>query len=502
MEGAGCAETYQGVTNPCTEIGGIKYVLNKLLSFDIDDARRQKWSGLLKAMPGVPLRKVRGLDLLAVGEKYNPGREICETPELYSVYPFRQVWLGRHELLASARQSFHVRTTSVDGTDDKQGVETGGWQSAPVLAACLGLPREAARLVSINFNDQFIHWNDNIDPDAPYPVRPRPRFPAFWECKMDGTPDNDHGAVSVNALQSMLLQSDGKKIFLLPAWPENWNVSFKLCAAGNTIVECEYSDGKVKSLKVQPESRRADIIDMTTLQQRIRSLVEVALADHNYLFGLPPMLDAQPVAGKTTAGWITKYGFTIDSCKAGPWPNTLFRGNTVYVHILDWQKNGVRLPSIPRKLISFESITGNIKVNQDADGLMLTGTPDEMNTIVKLVFDNTVENIAYSLPSEGSFTTGHERVEKYAADGTLTAEVDLNGQKTIDRFEFTIDNPGYLRGHGRSFDLQVKQNGGTWKTVSRGEVFGTICGRKIDPVSTSAVRLNIHASGIKQFDVF
>ena len=36
---------------------------------------------------------------------------------------------------------------------------------------------------------------------------------------MDYTPDNDHGAVSADALQSMLLQSDGKRIFLLPSWP-------------------------------------------------------------------------------------------------------------------------------------------------------------------------------------------------------------------------------------------------------------------------------------------
>ena len=79
MEGVGCAETYQGVTNPCTEIGCIKYVLTKLLSFEIDDTRKEHWRKLLKAMPGVPLRKIRGLDLLAVGEKYDPGRTNCES---------------------------------------------------------------------------------------------------------------------------------------------------------------------------------------------------------------------------------------------------------------------------------------------------------------------------------------------------------------------------------------------------------------------------------------
>lgn len=502
MEGVGCAETYQGVTNPCTEIGCMKYLLTKLLSFEIDDARKEHWSKLLKAMPGVPLRTIRGLDLLAVGEKYDPGRVNCESPELYSIYPFRQVWLGQPELLANARQSFHVRTISLDGTIDDQGTETGGWQSSPVQAAYLGLPREAARLASINFNDQFIHWNDNIDPNAPYPNRPHARFPAFWECKMDGTPDNDHGANSVNTLQSMLLQSDGQKIFLLPAWPENWDVSFKLCAASNTTIECEYRDGKVQLLKVSPESRRNDIVDMSTEKQRIRTLVEVALADRNYLFGLPPMLDAQPISGKTTAPWISKYGYTLNGCKAGPWMNSVFNGNIVYVHVPDWPKEGVRLSAIPKKLISSKSITGNIQVKQDEKGWLLTGTPDPLNTIIKLEFDASVEEIAFELPSKGSLTLGRERKLTTDFEGRTIAEVKLDGEKTISRFEFTIDNPGYLRGQGKAFELQAKQADGTWKTAYKGSVYGIICSKQFDPVKTEAVRLVIQAKEIQQLDVF
>jgi hypothetical protein len=503
MEGVGCAETYQGVTNPCTEIGGLKYLLTKLLSFDISERLRKEWRELLGTMPEIPLRKIRGLDLLAVGDVYDPGRVICESPELYSVYPFRQVWLGEPRLLQNARQSFHVRTTSIDGTVDSESVETGGWQLTATQAAYLGLAREAARLMSINFNDQFIHWTDNVKPDAPFPQRPRPRFPAFWERKMDYTPDNDHGATSVNALQSMLLQSDGKKIFLLPAFPENWDVSFKLRAAFNTTVECEYRDGKVQSLKVSPESRRADIIDMSSLRQRVRTLVETALTDRNYLFGLPPMLDAMPQpAGKTTAEWTAKYAHTLEGCKAGPWMNSVFKGKTVYVHILDFPENGLRLSSIPRKLVSSESITGNIQVKQDESGWLLTGVPDPLNTIVKLEFDEPVEDIAFALPSEGSQTAGKKRVIQSGTDGYLTATVDLADKKTVDRFEFTIDNPGYLRGQGRPFELQAREANGKWSTVYRGRVYGTICGKQIAPVNTDAIRLIIKATGIKQLDIF
>jgi hypothetical protein len=502
MEGVGCAEIYQGVTNPCTEIGCLKFVLTKLIGFEVDEARVSHWTKFLNSLPGMPLRRIYGLDLLAVGEKYDPGRVICESPELYSIYPFRQVGVGQPELLANARQSFHLRTTSIDGTIDDQATETGGWQSAPVQAAYLGLPREAARLASINFNDQFIAWHDNIDPATPWPNRPRARFPAFWECKMDGTPDNDHGANSVNTLQSMLLQSDGTKICLLPAWPENWDVSFKLHAANNTTVECVYKDGKVASLKVTPESRKADIVDKSSVRERIKTLVEVALCDRNYLFGLPPMLDAQPIPGKATASWISKYGYTLEGSKAGPWMNTVFNGNTVFVHVPDWPREGIRLPAIPRKLVSSKSIAGTIQVKQDGQGWLLTGTPDTLMTIVKLEFDSSVEELARSLPSVGSFTVGKERKISTEANGFVQAEVDLDGEKTIGRFEFTIDNPGHRRGQGCPFDLQAKQSDRSWKSIYKGSVYGTICGKQIDPVSTSAIRLVIQASSIRQLDLF
>ena len=319
---------------------------------------------------------------------------------------------------------------------------------------------------------------------------------------MDGTPDNDHGATSVNTLQSMLLQSDGNKILLLPAWPENWDVSFKLCAANNTTIECEYKDGKVQSLKVTPESRRADIIDKSTWQQRIRTLIEVAQADRNYLFGLPPMLDALPIPGKSTAPWISKYGQTIEGCKAGPWPDALYKGKTVFVHVLDWPKEGVRLSSIPRKLISSKSITGNIQVASDEKGWLLTGTPDPLNTIVQLEFDQSVEEIACALPSKGSYTIGNAYKITTDSEGLTIAEVDLGSEKTISRFEFSIENPGYLRGQGKPFELHAKQADGSWKSIYKGSVYGTICGKQITPVHTKAIRLLVNAKEIKQLDIF
>lgn len=505
MPNVGCVETYQPVTNPCTEIGALKYVLSKLLSYKEIDAsvkNKNNWLGLFTAMPSVPIRKVRGLELLAVGDVYKPGRTMCESPELYSVYPFRQAWLGTPEWLSTARQSFHVRTISLDGSSDDQTVETGGWQSAPVQAAYLGLAREAARLTSINFNDDFINWNSSTVGITNWPHRPHPRFPAFWECKMDGTPDNDHGANSENALQSMLLQNDGDKIYLLPAWPEDWDVTFKLCANSNTTVECSYRNGKVEKLVVTPVERTKDIVNMSTENQRIRTLTEVSLSDHNYLFGLPPMLDAAVIPGKTTAAWIQRYGETIKDCKAGPWKNTLFKGCVAYVHVFDWPAEGVFLPNIDRVLIGQKSITGDIKVTKRDNGWLLTGTPDKQHTIVRLEFDEPLLPIAMQKPSVGSYCLNKKYTEKRDSADMIQREVVFDKTVPISRFEITIDNPTHHGGESRPYLLDVQDEKGNWKTVYQGDVYGLICAKAFPKVETKAVRIKAKAEKLTQFDIF
>jgi hypothetical protein len=63
-------------------------------------------------------------------------------------------------------------------------------------------------------------------------------------------------------LQEMLLQTDGRRLFLFPAWPRDWDVHFKLHAPDATTVEAVLRHGKLVSLKVEPESRRQDIVNL------------------------------------------------------------------------------------------------------------------------------------------------------------------------------------------------------------------------------------------------
>jgi hypothetical protein len=121
-----------------------------------------------------------------------------------------------------------------------------GWQQDPVQAATLGLADEAARLVVRRFSTK--------DRGS--------RFPAFWGPNFDWVPDQDHGANGMMGLQAMLLQHDGRKIVLFPAWPKGWDVEFKLHAPYQTTVEGVYRGGRLESLKVRPEPRAKDVVQM------------------------------------------------------------------------------------------------------------------------------------------------------------------------------------------------------------------------------------------------
>jgi hypothetical protein len=110
----------------------------------------------------------------------------------------------------------------------------------------LGLADEARRLVSRRF---ATHHRGS-------------RFPAFWGPNADWIPDQDHGSVGLMALQAMLLQWDGRRVLLFPAWPKEWDVAFRLHAPLATTVEGVYRAGKLERLEVAPRERAKDVVTM------------------------------------------------------------------------------------------------------------------------------------------------------------------------------------------------------------------------------------------------
>ena len=77
----------------------------------------------------------------------------------------------------------------------------------------------------------------------------------------DFEPDQNHGGNLLETTNLMLLQGEsGGKILLLPAWPQKWDVDFKLHAPDQTTVQCTVKSGKIVQMRVMPESRVKDVV--------------------------------------------------------------------------------------------------------------------------------------------------------------------------------------------------------------------------------------------------
>lgn len=227
-------ETYRTAINPLPEIVGINKVCTELLRLSddvVDDNQRNMWKRLMSELPEIPTEEKNGVMVLSPAHIYKDKQNV-ENPELYAIFPYRRYGVGMDDI-ELARISFNNRSVK----------QTGGWQQNAIKAACLGLTDEAAKFMLQNFNTK----------------NPAFRFPTMWGPNYDWIPDQDHGSVAMSAIQSMLLQCDGDVINLFPAWPKNWDVSFKLNAPGKTLIECVYRNGKLEKLDVTPKEREQDI---------------------------------------------------------------------------------------------------------------------------------------------------------------------------------------------------------------------------------------------------
>ena len=120
-----------------------------------------------------------------------------------------------------------------------------------------------------------------------------------------------------------------------------------------------------------------------TTKQIVQLLVKAAGYDANLLLNVGPRPDGtiQPefVARLAEVGqWLEANGRTVYGTRGGPvpprpWGVTTQRGDTVYVHVLDWQDALLALPRLARPVKSARSFaTGKpIRHVADRDGLVL-----------------------------------------------------------------------------------------------------------------------------------
>jgi alpha-L-fucosidase 2 len=234
MHPAQAVETWWDCTNPMTEVAGLRAVTERLLALPENVAsadERAYWKAFRERTPEIPTREENGVRMLAVADKFAQKCN-CENPELYAVFPFRQICIGKPGL--------ELGIEALKNRGDKGDF---GWRQDDIFMAYLGLTDQAKEYVTGRAR------NSNKES----------RFPAFWGPNYDWTPDQTHGGVLMKAFQAMLMQTDGRTIYLLPAWPKDWNADFKLHAPYKTIVQGQVRNGKIENLKVEPAERTKDV---------------------------------------------------------------------------------------------------------------------------------------------------------------------------------------------------------------------------------------------------
>ena len=230
------AETFKMAHNPSSTIAGLRVVSERLLNEPLAglDTTEQRWlKDLRSRLPDIPYRTVNGHVTIAPALSWERINN-TESPQLYPVFPWGIFGLGRQGM-DTALATWHLDTSVIKFRSHV------GWKQDNIWAARLGLTTEAWRLTAMKLDDGGR------------------RFPAFWGPGFDWVPDHNHGGSGMIGLQEMLLQTDGQKILLFPAWPTDLDVSFRLHAPGNTVIDAVLRGGQVTKLIVTPVERTADI---------------------------------------------------------------------------------------------------------------------------------------------------------------------------------------------------------------------------------------------------
>lgn len=227
------------VTNPADVIYALRAVIKELLVKGYgDEMQRNKWEEMLNQLPPVPKEIKREHTVIAPCElPKNYVKTNCEFPQLYATFPYHEIGIGENN-----REDLQLAIDTYNyAWDDEDQLMNLSWMHVGLFTARMGLAKDA------------YHYQVDKLKDSGR------RFPAFWGPGHDYVPDHNWGGSDMCGLQEMLLQNFAGKIYLLPAWPKNIDVQFKLWVENNTYIEVTYQKGDIK-YTLSDESRKKDII--------------------------------------------------------------------------------------------------------------------------------------------------------------------------------------------------------------------------------------------------
>ena len=229
-------ETWWITVNSSPDVAGLRFCLDQLLAMKAGTTADQaNWKRFRAEIPDVSLQTIEGRQAIAPAEHWEHQGN-GENAELYPVFPFRcfGLALGSQDLVEWTMEHRTCKNTFGDKC----------WPQDDIGWAYAGNAKEAAKGLDIRFR----HASTGL------------RFPIYGNEITDGIPDWDHFGCGSIALQRMLAQEGNGKIYLLPAWPAEWDVNFKLHLQGGVVLTGTVKDGKLVTWDIKPKTRKADVV--------------------------------------------------------------------------------------------------------------------------------------------------------------------------------------------------------------------------------------------------
>ena len=235
-----------GATDPIEVVCGLKRITAGLLALpEVSPDWRARLEQIQTRLPELPTGLRQGRLSLLPAKSWEREYNKWEPIEMYAYWPYRMAGITKPETLQLARDTWNT----VPSDRAKLCKQDYSWMANVVNMAALAWPEEAKKRAIYKIANN---------------TAPQARFSAFFGPGHDWLPDHNWGGSGMVGIQEMLLAPEPGahgKLNLFPAWPAEWNVDFKLRAPGQTIVEGVLHGGKLKSLKVTPESRAKDIVN-------------------------------------------------------------------------------------------------------------------------------------------------------------------------------------------------------------------------------------------------
>lgn len=278
--------------------------------------------------------------------------------------------------------------------------------------------------------------------------------------------------------------------------------------------------------------------------QCLDMLIRCSGCDGNMLLNVGPMptgeiAPEQVSVIKEIGDWLVKNGESIYGTRGGPWKPgqsgvSTYRGNTVWLHILNRSVDTLKLPAIPAKIIRATALAGSkvrfIQTDKEISIILQPAGPEMKDMIVRLELDRPVsgvEPLKMDFPSLfesaggkaaasniymglAEFDAGKacdgDDLTRWATDNGIQGawlEIDFGSRQLVGRALIKQAYPELRR--IRKFSIEYWQNN-EWKTSYTGENLGETLDISFNPVTAQRVRLNIteatEGPTIKEFQIF